>query len=142
MVDAQTITATTPPGSAGLANVTVLQGDKTDVLVGGFLYQSEMDLLVVDPAQGSQAGGTVVSLLGSGFPDDATVLVDGSPATHVVVHSPTKITARTPPSGYQVRSTSRSSLPRKGPSRCHGRSPTTTQRAPLEERGVTRLTVT
>ena len=100
VVDGETITATTPPGSAGLANVTVIQGDLSDVLVGGFSYQSEMDLWIVNPAQGSQAGGTVVELIGSGFPTDASVLVDGKPATHVTVNSPTSITARTPPSGY------------------------------------------
>ncbi len=97
VVDSETITATTPPGSPGLANVTVLQGSLSDTLVGGFAYLSDMNLWVVDPAQGSQAGGTWIELAGSGFPEDATVLVGGSPATHVTVVSPTKITARTPP---------------------------------------------
>ena len=99
VVDEHTITVTTPPGSPGLANVTVLQGDVKDTLVGGFAYQAEMNLWVVDPGQGSQAGGTFIELAGSGFPVDATVLVGGFPATHVIVAAPTKITCRTPP-GY------------------------------------------
>lgn len=100
VVDATTITATTPPGSPGLANVTVLQGNLSNVLVGGFAYQSEMDLWVVDPDQGSQAGGTYFELVGSGFPGDSDVLVGGKAATHVTVHSPTLISARTPPATW------------------------------------------
>jgi hypothetical protein len=99
VLDAHTITAVTPPGSPGLANVTVLQGEAGDTLVGGFAYQSEMGLWVVDPPQGSQAGGTFIELQGSGYTPDSTVLVGGSSATHVTVVSPTKITCRTPP-GY------------------------------------------
>lgn len=99
VVDGSTITAVTPPGSPGLANVTVLQGTVDDTLVGGFAYQSEMALWVVDPPQGSQAGGTFIELQGSGFTNDSTVLVGGNSATHVKVVSPTKITCRTPP-GY------------------------------------------
>ncbi|MEC9072912.1 MAG: IPT/TIG domain-containing protein, partial [Myxococcota bacterium] len=97
VLDEGTITAVVPPGSPGLANVTVLQGALKDTLVGGFAYQTEMDLWVIEPAQGSQAGGTFIDVIGSGFPGDATVLVGGTPATHVKVESPTKITARTPP---------------------------------------------
>ncbi|MGM0577237.1 MAG: IPT/TIG domain-containing protein [Myxococcota bacterium] len=97
VVDEGTVTATTPPGSPGLANVTVLQGGLKDTLVGGFSYQAEMDLWVVEPPHGSQAGGTFVTLAGSGFPSDADVRVGGTPATHVIVESPTRITARTPP---------------------------------------------
>ena len=97
VVDAQTLTAVTPPGSPGLANVTVLQGGLQDTLVGGFAYLSQMDLWVVSPAQGSQAGGTWVELAGSGFPADSTVLFGGKPATHLTVASPTAITCRTPP---------------------------------------------
>lgn len=95
--DSETITAVTPPGSPGLANVTVLQGGLKETLAGGFAYLAEMDLFVVDPAQGSQAGGTEIQLIGSGFPTDATVLVGGVEATHVNVLSPTEITCRTPP---------------------------------------------
>lgn len=100
IVDDTTITAVTPPGSAGLANVTVYSGDLKDTLVGGYLFQPEgggMNLWVVDPPQGSQAGGTLVHLYGSGFPADAKVLFDGFPATHLKVVSPTEITCKTPP---------------------------------------------
>ncbi len=97
VVDDTTITAVTPPGSPGLANITVLQGGISDTLYGGFQYQSEMDLWVVDPALGSQAGGTLIAVIGSGFPQDARIQVGGRNATHVNVVSPTLIEAKTPP---------------------------------------------
>ena len=96
VVDSQTITASTPPGTPGLANITVLQGGLTDTLVGGFVYTAPMDLWVVDPGQGSVAGGTLVKLLGSGFPSDSKVSFGGIPATHVKVVSPSVIEAKTP----------------------------------------------
>jgi hypothetical protein len=97
VVDGETITAVTPPGSPGLANVTVLQGALSDSLLGGFAYTSSLELWVVDPPQGSQAGGTSVQLIGSGFPNDAKVSFGGSSATHVQVLSPTLIRCKTPP---------------------------------------------
>ena len=97
VLDDHTATGTTPPGSPGLANVTVIQGALSNTLVGGFAYQSQMDLWVIDPADGSQAGGTHVDLFGSGFPEDAKVYVGGKAATHIQVLSPTQISAKTPP---------------------------------------------
>ncbi|PIE19019.1 MAG: hypothetical protein CSA66_03260 [Proteobacteria bacterium] len=96
-VDSETITAVTPPGSPGLTNVTVMRSGLTDTLYGGFAYRGALDLWVVDPPQGAQAGGTEIALVGSGFPDDARVYVGGRGATHVTVVSPTLITAKTPP---------------------------------------------
>ncbi len=97
VVDDQTITAVTAAGSPGLANVTVTQGALQDVLVGGYAYQGPMALWVVAPNQGGQAGGTLVTLMGSGFPTDAQVLVGGKPATHVQVLSSSLIRGKTPP---------------------------------------------
>ena len=97
VVDGQTITAVTPPGSPGLANITVQQSGLSDTLIGGFAYQAPLGLWVVNPPQGSKAGGTQVALVGAGFPSDARVKFGGRGATHVHVASPTLITCKTPP---------------------------------------------
>ena len=98
VVDETTITAVSPPGSAGLAPVKVTVGDHSGVKQDAFFYQTDgMELFVVDPNLGSMAGGTLIRLVGTGFPGDAEVLVGGSKATHVTVHDGTLITAKTPP---------------------------------------------
>jgi hypothetical protein len=77
VVDAETITATAPPGSAGPADVVVRRGSgearRQAVLAGGFTYVEPLVLAQVDPPRGSQAGGTYVLLSGSGFTDETTV---------------------------------------------------------------------
>lgn len=97
VVDAETLTAVAPPGSPGLANVTVTQGGLADTLVGGYAYQADLALWVITPPQGSQAGGTRIELVGSGFTADAAVTVGGRAATHLEVVSPTLISVKTPP---------------------------------------------
>ena len=97
VVDENTITATVPPGSPGYSDVRVIREDFYDSLPNGYLYESEMQLWVVTPSEGSFAGGTTAFLIGSGFPPDATVLFDGISATHVDVVSPTEIQCKTPP---------------------------------------------
>ena len=97
IVDENTITVTVPPGSPGFSDVRVLNQSDYSVLPNGFLYQSDMQLWVVTPSDGSFAGGTSVSLIGSGFPPQVSVLFDNVPATHVEVISPTEIHCKTPP---------------------------------------------
>jgi hypothetical protein len=91
------IRAVTPPGAPGLADVVVLQSGQVARLEDAFSYASEYRLWLVDPAQGSQAGGTQVTLVGSGFPPDAKVKFGNSAATHVDVVSSTVITCKSPP---------------------------------------------
>ena len=98
VVDGSTITAVTPPGSAGFVPVKVTVGELVASKKDGFFYQGGgIELLVIEPALGSMAGGTYVQLVGSGFPADAKVLIGGNEASHVVVHDGTLITAKTPP---------------------------------------------
>ena len=97
IIDTNTLTAVTPPGSPGLVQVTVSLAGRSDTLVGGYLYQAPLSLWVVDTPPGSQAGGTLTTLVGAGFPADARVTFGGHPATHVSVVSPTVITCKTPP---------------------------------------------
>jgi predicted outer membrane repeat protein len=50
----------------------------------------------VAPNTGPIAGGTKVTITGTGFDRPATVTFGGAPATNVVINSPTQITATTP----------------------------------------------
>jgi hypothetical protein len=50
----------------------------------------------VSPGQGPSAGGTAVTITGHGFVAGARVRFGSAAATHVVVHSPTSITATSP----------------------------------------------
>lgn len=90
------IRAVTPPGSPGPATVLVKQGDAEAALLGGFAYEAPTSLLAVHPDQGATAGGTLVSLFGTGFPSEARVFFGEAEASHVVVASKTRITCRTP----------------------------------------------
>jgi hypothetical protein len=98
VIDDTTLEAVTPPGSGGFVPVSVSFQGVDAVLNNGFFYQSQgMDLYLVEPFSGSIAGGTLVELVGSGFPGNASVSFNGLPASHVTVHDSTLITAKTPP---------------------------------------------
>jgi len=97
VVDSNTIEAVTPPGAAGANTVVVVQAGIASTLPNAFVYDAPYGLYLADPTQGSQAGGTFVTLVGSGFPSDAKVLFGDRQATHVHVDSTTIITCKTPP---------------------------------------------
>ncbi len=97
VVDDTTLTAVTPAGAPGLADLVVLQQGRLARLDDAFAYAGPYELLLIDPARGAQAGGTEVTLVGSGFPEDARVRFGTRYATHVVVRSSSRITCRTPP---------------------------------------------
>ncbi len=96
-VDAQTLTITTPPGTPGLANVTVFDGGQQDTLFGGFQYQAPAAIWLVDPPHGSTAGGDLVTVFGNGFLPGSQVRVGDAPATNAVVLSQGRLEAKTPP---------------------------------------------
>ena len=83
-------------------NISGLPGDDrplirlTPVMVSGFAGAAPTVSSVV-PARGAAAGGTAVTITGTGFVNGATVLVGGVAATNVVVVSATSITATTAP---------------------------------------------
>jgi hypothetical protein len=58
--------------------------------------QGDPQLDVIEPDQGANSGGLLVTLSGQGFAGGATVLFDGVAATEVSVWSSTRITARLP----------------------------------------------
>jgi len=98
VIDDSTIDCITPPGSPGFVPVQVTIGEGEGILDDAFFYQTDgMDVYLVSPNQGSIAGATLVTLIGSGFPSNAEVYVDGVLATHINVVDSTMITMKTPP---------------------------------------------
>jgi hypothetical protein len=86
-----------PMGSPGAVDVHVKQAGTTATLVDGYNYDGKLDLFVVEPNFGSIAGGTLITLVGSGFAGDAQVRVAGVPCSHVTLLSSNVVTAKTPP---------------------------------------------
>ena len=93
------ITATSPVSAAGTVNVRV-------VMPGGALPVSSNDqylfvpaptLTGVSPSAGSLAGGTTVTITGSGFTGATRVAFGLNVASYVVINSDTQITATSPP---------------------------------------------
>jgi hypothetical protein len=98
-VDSPTqITATSPPGR-GTVDVTVVtrNGRSTLHAADRFTYVAPvLRVTDVSPASGSGAGGTTVTITGSGFTDAAAVDFGGASATSMAVISDTQITATSP----------------------------------------------
>lgn len=90
------ITVTTPAHVAGPVDVVVQSpnGDTTDP--GAFTYVAAPVIQSVSPDHGSTAGGTSVTITGSGFTGATDVTFGGTPATSFTVDSGTQITAVTP----------------------------------------------
>ncbi len=102
-IDDRSITATTPRGAmAGAVDVRVENDDgQADTLVAGFAYGNapppSFALSRVTPEVGPIAGGTRVTLIGSGFMTGATVSFGGQPATGIQVVGGATISCVTPP---------------------------------------------
>ena len=94
------LTATTPAGAAGSADVRVTTAAGYVPLVAAFTYSSAgtaPTLTGVTPASGPTTGGTTITLTGTNFVAGATsVTVGGSAAAGVSVASTTSLTAMTP----------------------------------------------
>ncbi|MEM7164086.1 MAG: IPT/TIG domain-containing protein [Planctomycetota bacterium] len=89
----------TPPGAAGAVDVRVVNPGGLFVdEVDGYTYMAIPDPTVstFTPDDGPTAGGTEVSITGSGFVAGAVVTFDGIAATTVTVVSTTEITVTTP----------------------------------------------
>ncbi|MEU0009244.1 IPT/TIG domain-containing protein [Streptomyces sp. NPDC006314] len=100
VISAGQITAVTPAGSPGGAAVTVITPGGTSAASSGayFFYAAPPVLNTADPAQGPAAGGTVVTLTGTGLLNASAVRFGSTNATSFAVVSSTQITA-TAPSG-------------------------------------------
>ncbi|MFA7296399.1 MAG: IPT/TIG domain-containing protein [Dehalococcoidia bacterium] len=108
-VSSTQINATTPPGSAGVVSVTVTSAlNESASAAAAFTYttgtttttptQTTGALTVsgVTPNVGTSAGGSIVTVTGTGFQPNAAVLFGLLPATNVTVVGPSQITATTP----------------------------------------------
>ena len=90
------ITATTPAGLTGTADVVVVTASGMTTLANGFTYLGPPIIDSVTPEYGPQAGGTLITITGRGFEPTSTVTVGGAPATGVNVVDATTLTATTP----------------------------------------------
>lgn len=90
------ITCTTPAGTAGLAAIEVTTSEGTASVPDSFTYATAPTIADVLPAGGDVAGGTTITVTGTGFFTGATVTVGGTACTPVVVVSPTELTCVTP----------------------------------------------
>ena len=90
------ITATTPAGTAGAANVVVTTAVGSGTGVGLYTYYGAPTVTGISPSAGSTAGGTAVTITGTGFTGATSVTIGGAAATGVTVVNSTTITATTP----------------------------------------------
>jgi len=97
-VDYKTITAVTPPGEVGKADVTVINSDLgSATLEDGFTYifVEIPEITSVSPSQGPTTGGTEIVISGSKFQKGARVTIGGAEAVVIEV-SEAEIKAATP----------------------------------------------
>ena len=91
------IMVTTPPHSAGLVDVAVVQPDgNTAIAKDAFFYEQEVIVSKIMPSRGSVVGGSLIEVTGKGFLSDAILLIGGKIAPFSNVVSDTHITALTP----------------------------------------------
>ncbi len=91
VVNATTITATTPAHAAGAVTVTVTNPDtQSGNLVNGYTYVAAPTVTNVNANSGPSTGGTPVTITGTGFVNGATVTFGGTAATNVVVVNTTR----------------------------------------------------
>ncbi len=96
VVSATTITATTPPGAAGPADVVVTTPAGSGTGTGLFTYFVMPTVTGIFPPSGPAAGGTIVAITGTGFTGATAVNFGGTAATAFTVISSTTITATSP----------------------------------------------
>ncbi|HEX2059335.1 MAG TPA: IPT/TIG domain-containing protein, partial [Thermoanaerobaculia bacterium] len=100
------IVAIAPAQAAGSVAITVTNADNQSV-TSTALYTYEAapppHIVSVTPSRGSNAGGTRLTITGSGFAAGATVHIGGLAAVNVVVDSPTTLHATTPRGPSDVR---------------------------------------
>jgi hypothetical protein len=96
-VDPHRVQVTAPPGNAGLADVTVQNGDDVSTRVtlpGGFAY----DAFYAEPDTGPTSGGTLVTLHGQGtqWDADTEITIDRNPCEIVEVKGPEQLVCKAP----------------------------------------------
>jgi len=97
VVSSKSITATTPAHGAGAVDIVVTNTDsQSGTLANGYSYSNPAPTLTsISPNTGAAAGGTAVTITGTGFLSGATVSLGGTAGTGVKVVNSTSITATT-----------------------------------------------
>lgn len=97
IVDDTTITVVSPGHAPGTVDVVVVDGEGGDSEPLDFEYLAvAAEATSIDPATGPVAGGTVVTIIGSGFTGSTGVTFDDVPGTDFEVVSDTEITVTSP----------------------------------------------
>ena len=98
VVNATTITVTTPVRAAGLVDVVVTNTDVSGFGTGTgvFTYTPGPTVISIDVIGGAVTGLNTVIITGINFSTNPTVLIGGNAATNVVRLSATRISARVP----------------------------------------------
>ena len=106
VVNSTTITADSPPGT-GTVNVTVATAGGTSAISASdqFTYLVVPAVAGLSPASGPAAGGTSVTITGTGFTVGSIVDFATTPATDVAVVNGTTITALSPSGSGEVNVT-------------------------------------
>ena len=96
VISSSQINAMAPAHSAGAVSITVSSGGSSATWAGTFTYTSAPIVNSVSPNSGPVAGGTTVTILGSGFESGAIVKFGAILAASATFISPTQIQAVTP----------------------------------------------
>ncbi len=96
IVSSTQLTCLSPVHAVGVGDVTVINLDaQTGTLAGSFTFVTAPTVTSISPTAGALAGGTTVTLTGTGFINGATVSLGGSSCGSVNVVSSTSITCVT-----------------------------------------------
>ena len=96
---ATSLTCTTPARPAGAVIVVVTNADtQQGSKANAFTYVAAPTVTGVSPATGPMAGGTTITLSGTGFSGSPTVTVDGRVCSDAMLVNATTVTCRTPSS--------------------------------------------
>jgi hypothetical protein len=88
-----------PAGTAGSATIRLTQGDgQFSSLSSAFVYEGDPTLTSASPSSGSVSGGGILSLVGSGFLEGASVTVGGNSCGTVSVASSSQLSCTLPAS--------------------------------------------
>lgn len=98
-VNSTTLTAVTPPGPAGQANVTVIHpGGTSTTLTDGFLYGPPPDITGITPSSGTSDGGTAFTITGTDLNAlNLSVTIGGTAPASFTLVSPARIDGVTQP---------------------------------------------
>jgi formylglycine-generating enzyme required for sulfatase activity len=98
VVDATTLTCTTPAGTAGARDVQVTVPGGSVTRTGGFTYAAVPSIAGVSPGSGVLSGGATITITGTNLSGASAVTVGGVPATGVTAVNETTVRAVVPAS--------------------------------------------